>query len=337
MRSSYYPTSSCSWADSSSARRSSLEGHAWVAQLVEQLIRNEQVRGSNPLPGSTGRRSRVRFEISLVCGMDVDRYTHGHHDSVLRGHRWRTADNSAAYLLPHLVPGQTLLDVGCGPGTITADFARRLAPGPVLGVDRSSDIVDAASSDFPPEHWPSLRFRAEDVYALSLSDETVDVVHAHQVLQHLTDPVAALREMRRVTRAGGLLAVRDADYAAFLWAPRDPWLDRWMRIYHEITRRNGAECDGGRFLPAWVARAGWSDLRVSSSTWTFQTSEDREWWAGQWADRVRYSSFADQALEYEVATVADLEEMARAFRRWQDAPGALFVLTHVEVLARNPG
>src|SRR5690348_13442980 len=50
-------------------------------------------------------------------------YTHGHHESVLRSHRWRTAENSAAYLLPHLSSGATVLDIGCGPGTITADLA----------------------------------------------------------------------------------------------------------------------------------------------------------------------------------------------------------------------
>ena len=76
-------------------------------------------------------------------------------------------------------------------------------------------------------------------------------------------------------------------------------------------------------------------MSVSSSTWTFYSDEDREWWAGQWADRVRLSSFADQAREYGVATEDDLEEIARAFGRWRDAPGAVFVLTHVEVLARK--
>ncbi|MBU6496295.1 MAG: methyltransferase domain-containing protein [Acidobacteria bacterium] len=269
--------------------------------------------------------------------MGEDRYTHGHHDSVLRGHRWRTAENSASYLLPHLVAGQDVLDVGCGPGTITADLARRVSPGTVLGVDRSADVVNSAAMDFSADQYPNLRFRVEDVYHLGLDDESVDVVHAHQVLQHLTHPVAALEEMRRVTRPGGLLAVRDADYASFLWAPRDPWLDRWMQMYHEITRRNDAECDGGRFLPGWVASAGWNELDVSSSTWTFTTDEDRAWWAGQWADRVRLSSFADQAREYGVATDEDLDEMAAAFLRWRDAPGAIFVLTHVEVVARRLG
>ena len=62
-----------------------------------------------------------------------DTYLHGHHDSVLRSHRWRTAENSAGYLLPRLAPDARVLDVGCGPGTITADLAALVPDGDVTG------------------------------------------------------------------------------------------------------------------------------------------------------------------------------------------------------------
>ena len=70
-----------------------------------------------------------------------DTYLHGHHDSVLRSHRWRTAENSAGYLLPHLAPGARVLDVGCGPGTITVDLAARVPDGEVLGLDAAADVL----------------------------------------------------------------------------------------------------------------------------------------------------------------------------------------------------
>ena len=71
-------------------------------------------------------------------------YTHGHEDAVLASHRWRTVENSAGHVLPFLVSGTSVLDVGCGPGTITMDMAERVAPGRVVGFDASSDVLAAA-------------------------------------------------------------------------------------------------------------------------------------------------------------------------------------------------
>ncbi len=147
---------------------------------------------------------------------------HGHHDSVLRSHRWRTAENSAAYLLARLQPGDRVLDVGCGPGTITAGLAARVPDGEVVAIDMAGDVLDAARQAADAAGQGNVRFEPGDVYRLGYADGTFDVVHAHQVLQHLADPAAALREMRRVARPGGLVAARDGDYGGMLWYPDDP-------------------------------------------------------------------------------------------------------------------
>src|SRR5580658_7753171 len=109
-------------------------------------------------------------------------YTHGHHASVLRSHTWRTAENSSAYLLPHLHPGMSVLDVGCGPGTITADLARLVDPGQVVGLDAAADVVAQAADSAARTGAPNLRFEVGDLFALPYGDATFDAVHAHQVL-----------------------------------------------------------------------------------------------------------------------------------------------------------
>ncbi|NNN01004.1 MAG: methyltransferase domain-containing protein [Acidimicrobiaceae bacterium] len=265
----------------------------------------------------------------------IERYTHGHHESVLRSHQWRTAENSAGYLINRLRSGLTVLDVGCGPGTITADFANLVAPGAVVGIDLSETVIEIARRQSAPRQLANLSFETDDVYQLSLSDETFDVVHAHQVLQHLGDPVAALIQMRRVLRSGGLLAVRDADYGAFAWYPTSAGLDRWMVIYHELTRLNRAEADAGRHLAAWVREAGFDGLEVSSTNWTYHDVDERCWWGQLWAERVLHSGFAQQCLEAGIASQGELEQISRAFLDWTMQDNAVFIVPSVEVLARR--
>ncbi|MGZ4755165.1 MAG: methyltransferase domain-containing protein [Acidimicrobiia bacterium] len=262
-------------------------------------------------------------------------YSHGHHESVLRSHEWRTAENSAGYLLARLTPGLDLLDVGCGPGTITIDLAGRVAPGAVVGIDRAAEVVAQAEELRRSRGIENVRFATGDVYSLDLADASFDVVHAHQVLQHLREPVAALRELRRVLRPGGTLAVRDSDYAAFVWAPGDPMLDRWNELYHAITTRNGAEADAGRYLLGWVQEAGFNEVEAGSSTWTFADPERRAWWGSLWADRVELSSFAEQAVAYGLSDAGELAEIAGAWRHWAEQPDGYFAVLHGEVLARR--
>lgn len=262
--------------------------------------------------------------------MARETYTHGHHESVLRSHTWRTAANSAGYLVPELRPGLRVLDVGCGPGTITADLARLVDPGAVIGVDRAPEVIARARQDGAASN---LRFGAGDVYALDFPDDHFDVVHAHQVLQHLADPVAALAEMRRVCRPAGIVAARDSDYGAFTWAPGDPDLDRWLATYRAVARRNGGEPDAGRYLLAWAHAAGFADVRASASAWCFATPEDRDWWGSMWAERMVASAIAEQAVETGIATGEELRSMADAFHRWQVHPDGWFAVLHAEILA----
>lgn len=261
-------------------------------------------------------------------------YTHGHHEAVLRSHRWRTVENSAAYLIPQIVPGRTVLDVGCGPGTITIDLAERVAPAPVIGVDSAPAAIDAARSERLTRGTGNVEFRTADVYALDFETGSFDIVHAHQVLQHLTDPVAALREMRRVCRPGGVVASRDSIYAAMTWYPAEPILDKWLAMYDAVARSNQGEPDAGAFLLSWASAAGFTNVESSASAWCYATPDDRAWWGGLWADRVTDSSIATQAVELGIATSAEMQEMAAAWRSWAEQPDAWFAVLHGEILAR---
>jgi len=262
-------------------------------------------------------------------------YTHGHHESVLRSHRWRTAENSAAYLLPHLVPGTAVLDVGCGPGTITLDLAHRVGPGGhVTGIDAAADVVEAAREAADQAGLVNVTFEVGSAEALGAADGTFDVAHAHQVLQHVGDPVAVLREMGRVVRSGGVVAARDSDYDAMTWFPESRDLDDWLALARRVARGNGGDPDAGRALLSWAMAAGFREVAPSASVWCFATPRDREWWGGLWADRVTTSALAEQALAAGLATPADLDRMATAWHAWAADATAWFAVLHGEVLCR---
>jgi SAM-dependent methyltransferase len=261
-------------------------------------------------------------------------YTHGHHESVLRSHRWRTAGNSAAYLLPHLRPGQSLLDIGCGPGTITMDLAERVAPGRTTAVEVTAAALDLARAEAGRRGVTTVDFAVADVHALDFPDDTFDVVHAHQVLQHVADPVRALREMRRVCRPGGVVAVRDADYAGFVWYPPLPELDEWQALYQRTARANGGEPNAGRRLLAWARAAGFTDVTATGGVWCYASPADRQWWGGLWADRILQSDLARAALTSGAATEADLQRVSTAWRTWSDDEDGWFTVLNGEILAR---
>lgn len=259
-------------------------------------------------------------------------YTHGHHQSVVGQHRKRTAAEAAAFLLPELRPGMRLLDVGCGPGSITVGLAAAVAPGAALGIDLADDIIGQARDLAGEKGLANLRFERADL--LTLTAEPFDVVYAHQVLQHVPDPLAALGAMRRLLKPGGWLAVRDSDYGTCTWSPLDARLARWLEVYSAVARRNGGEPDAGRFLSGWVRAAGFTDLRVSGTTWTYPGYDSPATWADSWAERTLHSNLAAKAVEYGIAERNELEEIAAGYRQWGSQPDAFFSIGHVAVLAR---
>jgi len=196
-------------------------------------------------------------------------------------------------------------------------------------------VLDLARQEAERRGQVNVRFETGDVYRLGFEDGTFDVVHAHQVLQHLSDPVAALAEMRRVCRPGGLVAARDSDYGGMFWFPADPELDEWLTLYRDVARALGGEPDAGRRLLSWARAVGFAEVEASASGWCYTGPADRPWWGALWAQRLTESPFGDRAVEQSLAARADLERLARAWLRWADSEDGWFFIPHGEILCRR--
>ena len=261
-------------------------------------------------------------------------YTHGHHESVLRSHRSRTAQNSAAYLLPLLKSTDRMLDVGAGPGTITVDLAELVAA--VTATEIGPDELALTRAAAAERGSTNIDFQIADVHTLPFEDDTFDVAHAHQLLQHVADPVQALREMARVTKPGGIVAVRDSDYAGFCWWPQLPELDTWLRLYRTAARANGGEPDAGRRLLSWAHAAGLDEAAATSSTWCYASPAERSGWGDMWADRILNSAIARQLAASGLASQAELQQISDAWKQWAADEDGWISILHGEIICRVP-
>lgn len=261
--------------------------------------------------------------------MTQAQYIHGYHNTVLASHQWRTAWNSAEYLLPHLNASQHLLDVGSGAGTITCDFVRLV--GKVTALEMNEEAIGITQSE--AEHrGVQMECAIGDIHALPFPDNTFDVVHAHQVLQHVGNPVQALKEMRRVVKPEGIVAVRESDFSIYTWFPSDPKLDEWRDLYLKIARSNGGEPDAGRRLLDWAQKAGFASIKPGAFAWCFATPEERNYWGGMWEKRVLSSKFSEQAKRHQ-STDQLLQDISDAWRRWKNAPNGWYMVPHGNIVA----
>ena len=264
-------------------------------------------------------------------------YLHGHHRSVLSAHSARTAEDAAAFLLPHLKAGMNLLDVGCGPGTITAGLARAVSPdGHALGIDVSRGLRDEWDARLSESDTTNLDFRVDDIYDTNLDEARFDVVYAHQLLQHLADPVGALASASRLAKSGGLVAVREVDWGTFAAFPESDALRDFRRVYDAVAIRSGGNPNAGRHVQEWMMKTGeLTDIHITTSTWTFFEEQGKTWWGDQWSQRILESDIAVKAIQYGIATRSELEEISRGWQEWKNAPGSVSCFTHFEGLARR--
>jgi SAM-dependent methyltransferase len=234
----------------------------------------------------------------------------------------RTAASHAGALVGHLRPGLDVVDVGCGPGTITAGLAEAVAPGRVWGFDRDSEAVAEAR-----RRVPGATFAVADAHALPLPDDAVDAGWAHALLEHVPDPVAVLSELRRVVRPGGVVVAVSPDWGGFLLAPPDPAADAAIAAYEGIQTANGGDVHAGRRLGTWMREAGLERVTTDAR---YEVYDDPGVIAAYLAARLDHSPDLDGADPAEAA------RHATALRAWAEREGATFAQAWIAATGRVP-
>jgi SAM-dependent methyltransferase len=245
----------------------------------------------------------------------TEEYTPGYTKTASNFMAQRSAVSHAKFLLPHLDTASRLLDCGCGPGSISCDFAKIVVSGNVQGIDREQSQIDLARAHAAAQGLTNATFLVGSIYDLPFPDSSFDIVFAHAIFEHISDPEQALAEMLRVLEPGGLVAIRSPDWGGFIVGPEIPGLQAAINSYANLQIANGGDTHIGRKLPRLLRTAGFNTVRFSAT----------------------YDCSQSPSLIADVLALKLDDADATAVRSWSIDPDAFFAQAWCEVLGGKRG
>ena len=240
----------------------------------------------------------------------------------------RRTGQAAAFLAPHLRAGMRLLDCGCGPGAITVDLAQTVAPGETIGIDLREDALAQGRALAAERGIGNLTFQTASVYRLPFPDGSFDAAFACAVLQHLGEPLAALKEMRRVLKPGGVVGIVDGSSPITFRSPTNPPLDKWDRLRTLEREHNTGRPSDALGLRALLREAGFARTQGSSTMSTEAgppagSLEETRRVAQHHLIRLR-GILGELAIAQGWTTKQELEQIAEALAAWGEARDAFY-------------
>jgi SAM-dependent methyltransferase len=246
-------------------------------------------------------------------------YTLGYSDTALGFVSRRTLESHGAFFIPYLHQGMKVLDCGCGPGSITFGIAARIDSGSVVGVDMDESQVRLATANAAARGASNVSFRTASAYGLPFADASFDAVFSHALLEHLSQPVKALREFQRVLRPGGVAGVCAPDWGGFLCSPPTQEIQAALRAHNEIQNRNGGDTLVGRKLLGMMLEAAYIETRAQAR---YQNYDDLSDIAGAIAVQLEHGG---------------QHAHADAIRAWAKRPVGMFAQAWASCVGRKPG
>jgi SAM-dependent methyltransferase len=245
-------------------------------------------------------------------------YTPGHRRNAINFMAERSLFSHGHFVAPWLRPGDRVLDAGCGPGTITLGLADAVFPGQVIGLDANAESVSLAERLAWGLEQVNASFQTGQVYALPFSDESFDLIFSHALFEHLAQPQAAVRELRRVLKPGGVLALCSPDWNRFQIQPFSSELQSALACYRQLQHRNGGDTTAGWKLASWVRAEG-----------LVLGGEETRWECYPQTEKI--GEYLAQQLEREGE-----KDEAETWRRWSQSPTASFAQAWTSVIALRP-
>ena len=263
-----------------------------------------------------------------------EEYTMGYGPAAVALMGARSAQTHAAFFLPYLKPGMTLLDCGCGPGTVTLGFAGIVAPGSAVGTDIEPSQMALATKTAAQRNVSNVRFEAASIYELPFEDSSFDAIFMSALIGNLREPTRGLREAHRVLKPGGVIGVKEFDHGGDIVYPNETAMAKYDELYRRLRAEYGHNGESGRMIGALLLEAGFSDLNMSATYETLSNPNVLQS-AAQVFIGLLEETWSDAFLSRGWATAADIQAMREAWQRFAKFPGALFVAAWCEAVARK--
>lgn len=262
---------------------------------------------------------------------------------------------------PHLLQ---ILDIGCGSGEITLDFAEMCPFAYVTGIDVSGAVLDSARAYAELRGVTNVEFVQMSVFSMPLEwAGRFHVVHTHQAVAHFGGGGGGgeddededeeedydgggggrgdrmvqrgIREMIRVARrSGGVVCMREGNLQSARFHPEYPLLEECFQVIIAVHKAGGGAADAGRQLKRWSKhfRRETKMLLATQSVSRYDTPEGRRGYGGHWPARCSRGIFAQRAMELRGVSCQRLDEYALAWKEWMEDERGMFAMMHGEVI-----
>ncbi len=268
--------------------------------------------------------------------MHNDKPFYGYHvDAIQEQYAQRAAPSVVSFFMERLTPGMSVLDCGCGPGTITQGIARAVAPGNVIGCDLEPGMVARAAALAEDADLPNLSFQVGNILDLPFEDNTFDAVVSCAVTEHLSEPVKAMSELGRVVKPGGIVGITRTDWSATLVSPPCDALTRFFDLFERGFHLQGGTMNGGKHLGGMLRDAGLTVVDLFPAFGSAHTPEAVDNMVGGWAEWIENLPLFDRIIEEGMVDRATLDAMCAEMREWAAQPGAFAATAGCRAIARK--
>jgi ubiquinone/menaquinone biosynthesis C-methylase UbiE len=259
-----------------------------------------------------------------------EQYTHGYESRVIDHIQSRTVKQHAAFFRSYLQSGMSLLDCGCGPGTITLGLAKIVAPGHVIGIDLDKGQVNLAKAHAADQGISNISFEVANVYELPFEDSSFEAAFAHTLVQHLNDPLKGVKEIHRVLKPGGVMGIRDDDHGAMIRVPSNPIFDQGYELFKRTWKHDGGDPLFGRRQREILRKAGFVNITATASCENYGTAEATRSFGETAAGFI--DSFAKIAIQLGWTDKETIEQIKQEWRTWGENPDAFYMLPFCEAV-----